>query len=94
MKDSIVNRCLHLFLIVALLLVGGCNRTQPDPPVAITVRGGTLSDFVLQVSNMSSQKSLEVYTRQEGCRQMICGQQIGDVIFHPGRTSSTQNYRV
>ena len=74
---------LYLFAIAAFLFVAGCNSAQSDPPVTITFRSGVLSDFVLQISNMSSQKSLEVYLYVADDTHSV---RSGNFILHPNTT--------
>ena len=83
MENNSFVRKLYLLAVAAFLLVAGCDGTQSDPPVAITVRGGTLSDFVLQVSNMSSGKSLEVYLYVADDTHSA---RSGNFILHPNTT--------
>ena len=83
MKNNSFVRKLYLLAVAAFLLVAGCDGTQSDPPVAITIRGGALSDFVLQISNMSSGKSLEVYLYVADDTHSA---RSGNFILHPNTT--------
>lgn len=74
---------LYLFVIAALLLVAGCDSALSDPPIAVTFRTGVLSDFVLQASNMSADKSLEIYLYVADETHSV---RSGNVILHPNTT--------
>ena len=51
-----------LLSIAFLSLVGGCDSDFiSDPPVAVTLRGGVMSQYVLQVSNLTAREGIEVY---------------------------------
>jgi hypothetical protein len=52
--------------IIAVLgivgLIAGCDfRSFKDAPLTLTWRNGMLSDFVMQISNLSAQEGVEVY---------------------------------
>ena len=48
-------------VVIGIVAYNVIKQTVPDPPVALTMRHGVLSDYVLQVSNLSAKEGLEVY---------------------------------
>jgi len=47
--------------LVSLVHVGCDSKALKDPPLALTMRGGVLSKYVMQVSNLCTTEGIEVY---------------------------------